>query len=145
MFGLFKKTAAPPAEYKQQAASAFNGVRVAAAQVSEHLGALTELFVLELQEYMQAQVKRMCLLAAACVLMGGAYLAAGALLTVLLQYWLGWPGALAVVLVLHLLTAWLLVALAGKYGRKPFVPSTVQELKNDWQCLELMIKTNSKS
>lgn len=144
MFGLFKKTTAPPAEYKQQAVAAFSGVRAAAAQVSEHLGALTELFAIELQQYMQAQVRRICLLAAACVLLAGAYLTACALASVLLHYWLGWPGALAVVLGLHLLIAWLLVVLAGRNGRQPFAPATVQELKNDWQCLELMIKSNSK-
>ncbi len=146
MFSLFKKApeVAPPAEYKRQAVEAFGGVKAAAAQVSEHLGALAELFAVELQEYMQAQTKRICLLAAACVLLGGAYLVACALLSVLLQYWLGWPGALAAVLGLHVLGAWVLVALARKYGSAKFAPATVQELKNDWQCLELMIKSNSK-
>lgn len=143
MFGLFNNKPAPPAEYKQQAMSAFEGVRAAAAQVSEHLGALSELFAAELQEYMQAQVRRICLLAAACVLLAGAYLVACALLSVVLQLWLGWIGALSLVLGLHLLGAFLLIRLAGKYGRMPFAPATIQELKNDKQCLALMIKPNA--
>lgn len=145
MFGLFKEKAAPPAEYKRQAISAFEGVRAAAAQVSEHVGALAELFVAELQEYMQAQVRRVCLLAAACFLLVGAYLVACALLSVVLQLWLGWVGSLCVVLGLHVIGALLLFVLAGKYGRKPFAPATIQELKNDKQCLALMIKPGSKS
>lgn len=145
MFGLFKNRTAAPADYKQQAVSAFEGVRAAAAQVSEHLGALSELFAAELQEYMRAQARRICLLAAACVLLAGAYLVACALLSVVLQLWLGWIGALGVVLGLHLLGAVLLIRLAGKYGRMPFAPATIQELKNDKQCLALMIKPDSKS
>lgn len=145
MFGLFTKKEAPPAEYKRQAAAAFEGVRTVAAQVSEHLGALAELFAAELQDYMQAQLRRICLFAAACVLLAGAYMLASALLCAVLQLWLGWIGALSAVLGLHLSGAVLLVWLAGKYGRKPFAPATIQELKNDKQCLALMMKAADKS
>ncbi len=145
MFGLFREKSASPAEYKRQALSAFEGVRTAAAQVSEHVGALAELFVAELHEYMQAQVRRVCLLAAACVLLAGAYLLGCALLCVVLQLWLGWIGSLGVVLGLHLLGALLLVRLAVKCGRKPFAPATIQELKNDKQCLTLMMKPSAKA
>lgn len=143
MFGLFNNKSAIPAEYKRQALSALAGVRAVAAQVSEHLGALSELFAAELQQYMQAQVRRMCLLAAACVLLAGAYLLACALLSVVLQLWLGWIGALSTVLGLHLLGALVLILLAGKYGRMPFAPATIQELKNDKQCLALIIKPDA--
>lgn len=145
MFGLFKEKAAAPAEYKRQAMSAFEGVRTAAAQVSEHVGALAELFVAELQEYMQAQVRRIVLLAAACLLLVGAYMVACALLSYALHLLVGWGGSLSIVLGLHVIGAWVLVILAGRYGRKPFAPATIQELKNDKQCLALMIKPDSKS
>lgn len=145
MFGLFKEKAAAPAEYKRQAMSAFEGVRTAAAQVSEHVGALAELFVAELQEYMQAQVRRIVLLAAACFLLVGAYMVACALISYALHLLVGWGGSLSIVLGLHVIGAWVLVILAGRYGRKPFAPATIQELKNDKQCLALMIKPDSKS
>lgn len=145
MFGLFKEKAAAPAEYKRQAMSAFEGVRTAAAQVSEHVGALAELFAAELQEYMQAQVRRVVLLAAACFLLVGTYMVACALLSYALHLLVGWGGSLSIVLGLHVIGAWVLVILAGKYGRKPFAPATIQELKNDKQCLALMIKPDSKS
>ncbi len=144
MFGLFGKKTTSPAEYKRQAVFAFAGARAAAAQVSEHLGALAELFAAELRDYMQAQVCRVCLLVAACMLLVGAYLIACALLCCVLQLWLGWIGSLSLVLGLHLLGFILLVWLAGKQGHKPFAPATIQELKNDKQCLALMINPDGK-
>lgn len=144
MFGLFKKTSPEPSECKRQAVAALAGVRAVAAQVSDHLGALAELFAVELQEYAGLQVRRACLLAAGCVLLAGAYLVGCALLCVVLEIWLGWIGALAAVLCLLLGSGVLLLKLARKYGRVPFAPATIQELKNDKQCLKLMIKPDSK-
>lgn len=144
MFSLFKKQQETPAEYKRQAGEAFAGVREAAAQVSEHLGALADLFAAELQVYMKQQVRRMCYLAAACVLLAGAYLVACALLSVALHYWLGWLGALGTVLGVHVMGAVILVMAASRCRTQGIAPQTMNELKNDWQCLELMFKTKAK-
>lgn len=110
----------------------------------EHTGALGALLSEEVKEYATHQVQRLLMAVVACVLLLGAYLLLCALSTVVLSAYVGLTCALGIVLFINLLVALVLLLGVKRMAGKQLAPATVQELKNDWQCLKLLCKENSK-
>lgn len=127
------------------ASSAATGTRTAVARTLEHAQALTELFQMELAEYLEFQRRRGAYMVLAVVLLLVSYLLSCALMVVLLAPHAGWAGALLLVLLVNVLGAVILLLRAVALGREPLAPATRDELKNDWQCLKLLLKGNAKS
>ena len=118
--------------------------RSVAQRTVEHTGALGALFSAEVKEYAAHQVQRLIMVVVACVLLLGAYLVLCATLAVVLSSWLGLAWSLGIVCAFNLIVALLLLYFAKRMGGKQLAPATAQELKNDWQCLKLLCKENSK-
>lgn len=127
------------------ASSAAAGTRTAFARTMDHAQALTELFQVELAEYLDFQRRRGAYMVMAVVLLLVSYLLACALVVVLLAPHTGWAGALLMVLSANVMGAVILLLRAMALGREPLAPATREELKNDWQCLKLLLKGNAKS
>ena len=143
MFSLFK-IKEQKAILRAESAAAVEQVRNVAQRTLEHTGALGELFSFEVKEYAQHQVKRVVMLVIACILMLGAYFVSCALLAVVLHFWLGLAWSLAVVCLLNVVVALLLLRCVKTMSGKRLAPATVEELKNDWQCLKLLIKGSNE-
>ena len=118
--------------------------RSAAQRVAEHTSALGVLFTEEVKEYSAHQLQRLVMLIVACVLLLGAYFVLCAAVAVLLSIWMHPALALGVVCFVNLLVAVVLLRKARSMGGKQLAPATVQELKNDWECLKLLCKESSK-
>lgn len=127
------------------ASSAASGTRTAVARGLEHAQALSELFQVELAEYLDFQRRRGAYMVLAVVLLLVSYLLSCALMVVLLAPHTGWAGALLLVLLVNVLGAVILLLRAMALGREPLAPATREELQNDWQCLKLLLKGNAKS
>lgn len=137
---IFTPAAAP----QQQAVSPVANLREAGRHVAEHADALAELLSVELREYAARQTLRMALIAAAALPACAAWLLLCSLATWLLQSQCGWGWAVAIVAVLNLVLAAALAVAARKCGVGEPAPLTCRELKNDWQCLKLLINGNKK-
>lgn len=149
MFTLLRQIfgAAPAGQNPQDAAppvSPLVKMREAGQQATEHLDALATLFSLELQEYAQRQTRRAALLACAVVPAVAAYLLLCALAVFLLQPLWGWVGALAALCLLNIVLAALALWAAQCCKPGEAAPLTRRELKNDWQCLKLLISSSKK-
>lgn len=143
MFSLFK-IKEQKAVLREEAAAVVQQARRVAQRTLEHTSALGELLSCEVREYVAHQVKRVVMVVVACVLLLGAYFVFCALLAVLLQMWLGLAWALGIVFALNVLVAvGLLLGVRAMRG-KALAPATVEELKNDWQCLKLLCKGNNE-
>jgi uncharacterized membrane protein YqjE len=129
---------------RSESAAVVQQACAAAERAAEHAGALGALLSAEVKEYDAHQVQRLVMALVAVVLLLGAYGGLCALLAVLLSCCMGKAGALAVVVVLNLLVALLLLWKVRAMAGKQLAPATVEELKNDWQCLKLLCKENSK-
>lgn len=129
----------------QQGQEAIAQARLTAQHTLDHLGALTELFTAELEDYSRKQVQRVTLLAAGLLLLAVAYLVLCALVGVLLAGPLGWPVALAIVLALNLLPAVALLCAARNVQPGELAPVTRQEIQKDVQCLKVLIEGKKKS
>lgn len=127
------------------ASSAATGTRTAVSRTLEHAQALSELFRLELAEYIDFQRRRGAYMVLAVVMLLVSYLLACALMVVLLAPHAGWAGALLLVLLVNVLGAVILLLRALALGREPLAPATREELQNDWKCLKLLLKGNEKS
>lgn len=127
------------------ASSAATGTRTAVSRTLEHAQALSELFRLELAEYIDFQRRRGAYMVLAVVMLLVSYLLACALMVVLLAPHAGWAGALLLVLLVNVLGAVILLLRALALGREPLAPATREELHNDWKCLKLLLKGNEKS
>lgn len=143
MFSLFKIKEQKDA-LRTEAVAAAQQVRAVAQRTLEHTSALGELFSAEVKEYAQHQVKRVAMVIIACVLLLGAYFVFCAVLAVVLGMWLGLAWSLGVVCLLNFALALLLLRRARAMGGKQLAPATVEELKNDWQCLKLLCKGNNE-
>lgn len=143
MLSLFKSKERSSA-LREESAAVVQQVCAVAERAAEHAGALGELLSAEVKEYAVHQVQRLVMAVVAIVLLLGAYVGVCALLAVLLSYCIGLAGALAVVVVLNLLIAALLLRKVRAMAGKQLAPATVEELKNDWKCLKLLCKENSK-
>ncbi|MBR5330796.1 MAG: phage holin family protein [Akkermansia sp.] len=143
MFSLFKIKEQKDA-LRTEAVAAAQQVRAVAQRTLEHTSALGELFSAEVKEYAQHQVKRVAMVIIACVLLLGAYFVFCAVLAVVLGMWLGLAWSLGVVCLLNFALALLLLLRVRAMGGKQLAPATVEELKNDWQCLKLLCKGNNE-
>lgn len=143
MFSLFKGKE-QKSLLKEEAVAVMQQARGVAQRAVEHTGALGTLFSEEVKEYAAHQVQRLIMAVLGGVLLLGAYFVLCALLAVLLAMCIGLAWALVVVFLLNLLVGiWLLMAVKRMAGKK-LAPATAQELRNDWQCLKLLCKENSK-
>ena len=143
MFSLFRIREQKSA-LREELAAVVQQARGVAQRTVEHTGALGLLLSAEVKEYAAHQVQRLVMAVLACVLLLGAYVAFCAVLTVLFSTWLGWLWALSVVCLLNLVVAVLLMMIVKSMGGKRLAPATVEELKNDWQCLKLLCKENKE-
>lgn len=143
MLSLFKNKE-QKSVLREEAVAVLQQARGVAQRAVEHTSALGALFSAEVKEYAVHQVQRLIMVVVACVLLLGAYFVLCATLAVVLSSWLGLAWALGCVCALNLVVALVLLGLVKRMGGKQLAPSTAQELKNDWQCLKLLCKENSK-
>ena len=143
MFSLFKSKERGSV-LREESAAVVRQACAVAQRAAEHAGALGALLSEEVKEYAVHQVQRLIMAVVAVVLLLGAYGGGCALLVVLLSYCIGLAWALAAVVFLNLLVAVLLLQQVRRMAGKKLAPATVEELKNDWQCLKLLCKENSR-
>jgi uncharacterized membrane protein YqjE len=143
MFALFKGKEQASA-LREESAAVVRQACAVAQRVAEHAGALGALFSEEVKEYAAHQVQRLVMSLVAAVLLLGAYGVLCALLAVALGCYIGMVGGLAVVAVLNLLIAMLLIRQVRRMAGRKLAPATMEEIRNDWQCLKLLFKENSK-
>ncbi|MBR5521920.1 MAG: phage holin family protein [Akkermansia sp.] len=130
---------------QQQGGTVLADVREALLQTSNHLEALVELFQVELKEYGEKQARRIAALVVGVFLLLCAYAVFCAFACVLLSSWLGWLWAVAVVCLINVLLGGVALWCGLKCKPGPVAPATMQELKDDVQCIRLMLKENKKS
>ncbi len=130
---------------QKQGGSVLANAREALLHTSEHLEAVLELFRLELREYGEKQVRRVVALVVGVFLLLCAYAIFCAFACVLLSSWLGWIWAVAVVCLVNALLGAVAIVVGLKCKPGPIAPATLQELKDDVQCIKLMLKGNTKS
>lgn len=133
------------AALQKQGEATLAGVRHAVLQATSHLEALLDLLCLELAEYGAHQAKRLLSLALGVVLLLCAYVLLCLFACVALSAWLGWLWAVGVVCLLNLLAGALALVVGVKCRPGPLAPATRQELKNDVQCIRLILREKSKS
>ena len=143
MFSLFRGKERTSV-LREESAAVVQQTCAVAQRAVEHASALGELLSEEVREYVAHQLQRFIMAAAAIVLLLGAYGVLCALIAVLLSYCIGMAGALAVVVAVNLLVAVLLLRKVRSMAGKQLAPATVEELKNDWQCLKLLCKGNNE-
>lgn len=133
------------ADMQEQGGKVVADVREAALHAASHASALVQLFRVELQEYGACQARRLLALVVGLLLLLVAYLAFCAALCVVLQGWLdSWLlAAGAVCLVNALLGVFLLLAAIWRKPG-PLAPATRQELKDDVQCLKILLRPESR-
>ncbi|MBQ1960419.1 MAG: phage holin family protein [Akkermansia sp.] len=130
---------------QKQGGSVLSDARESLLQASEHIEAVLELFRLELREYGEKQVRRVVALVVGVFLLLCAYAVFCAFACVLLSTWLGWTWAVAVVCLVNALLGVVAIVVGLKNKPGAIAPATMQELKDDVQCLKLMLKGNTKS
>lgn len=143
MFSLFKSKS-QQATLRGEAVAVMQQARGVAQRAVEHTSALGALLSVELKEYAAHQIQRLVMVVVACVLLLGGYGLLCALLAVLLAPCIGLSWAIGAVLLLNLAGAVILLLRVKKMAGKQLAPATVEELKNDWQCLKLLCKENNK-
>ncbi len=143
MFSLFK-IKEQKAVLREETAAVVQQARSVAQRTLEHTGALGELLSEEIKEYTVHQVKRVIMAVVACVLLLGAYFTFCAFLVAVLTLWLDIVWSLGIVSLLNVLVAVWLLRRFRAMGGKRLAPATVEELKNDWQCLKLLCKGNNE-
>ena len=143
MFSLFKGKG-QKSQLREEAVAAIQQAKGVAQRAVEHTGALGALLSEEIKEYTAHQLQRLVMVVLACVLLLGAYFVFCALSAVVLSAFVGLTWALVIVFLLNVFTALALLLRVKKMAGKQLAPATVQELKNDWQCLKLLYKENSK-
>lgn len=143
MMSLFKSKE-QKSVLREEAVAVLQQARSMAQRTVEHTSALGALLSAEVKEYAVHQAQRLIMAIVACVLLLGAYFMLCATLAVVLSMWLGLAWALGCVCALNLVVALVLLGLVKRMGGKQLAPATAQELKNDWQCLKLLCKENSK-
>lgn len=143
MFSLFKEKNKRTLLCEEALASIQQAKQVARRAV-EHTGALGTLLSEEVKEYAAHQLQRFVMVLVACVLLLGSYFVLCALVTVVLSTFIGLTWSLVAVFLINVLLSLVLLVRVKKMAGKQLAPATVQELKNDWQCLKLLCKENSK-
>lgn len=130
---------------QKQGGTVLADVREALLQTSEHVEAVVELFRLELKEYGERQARRIVALIVGVFLLLCAYAVFCAFACVLLSMWLSWPWAVAIVCLLNALLGGAAIVAGLRCKPGAMAPATMQEIKDDVQCIKLMLKGNTKS
>lgn len=116
-------------------------VKTAASSVLSHIGSLLALLKVELAEYGVQQAKRLVLIIVACVLLLFAYAFACVCVCFALYAWLGsWLYSTGIVLLLNAVPGFSLLCVALRAKPAPLAECTRQELKNDLECLRILLK-----
>lgn len=126
--------------FRKRSEAARIDARDVCAQIQNHLTALAELFALELQQYLKIQTIRTLLCLAAAFMFCVAYLALWAFAAALLAPLIGWVWAAGICCAANLLIAVALLLIASSIKPGAVVPDTVKEVKNDLQCLHLLLQ-----
>lgn len=125
---------------REQGKSALSGLRDTLIHVVAHIRALTALFGVELQEYTARQTRRLIALVLGIFLLVCGYLTFCALLCALIGSYIGILWGMAIVCAAHFLAAGILILLAINRKPGPLAPAARQELKNDLQCLQILLE-----
>lgn len=142
-FGWFG-VAGALALFRKRSEAACSDAREVCAHVQEHLTALAELFSLELSHYLRVQTIRTLLYLAAGFVLCVAYLVFWAFVITLLSSLTGWVWATAISCALNLLAAFILFRAAGAIKPGAVAPDTLKEVKNDLQCLRLLLQNKQE-
>lgn len=126
--------------FRKRSEAARADARDVCAHIQEHLIALAGLFALELQQYLKVQTVRALLCLAAGFVSCVAYLALWAFAAVLLAPLTGWAWATGICCAANLLVALVLLLIASSIRPGAVAPDTVKEVKNDLQCLQLLLQ-----
>ena len=131
---------------QQQGGELLGGVKDTASHAFSHIGALLQLLVVELQQYGAHQLRRAIAVVAGAFLLVVGYLLLCVFACVAAHMWLGsWLLATGLVCLLHLIVGFVVLLVGIKSSAGPVAPATREELKNDWQCIRLLLsKENSK-
>lgn len=137
----------PLASLQEQGGELLGGVKEAAAGTASHVGALWQLFCMELREYAAHQTRRVVAVAVGGFLLFFAYALLCAFACVAAEMWLGsWPWATGLVCGVHFVAGFIFLLSGLRSSAGPVAPATRQELQNDWQCIKLLFsKENSNS
>lgn len=121
-------------------------VRAVARQAATHLKSLSELLRLELEEYFAQQMKRVAFFAVAGAMLLIAYLCLCAFCCVVLAEWWGsWMWATGAVFLFNFLVG-LIALICGRSCKPgPLAAATREELRNDMQCLKILLKCEKES
>ncbi len=135
------------ASLQEQGGELLGGVKGVANRAFAHIGALLQLLQVELQQYVGHQVRRLVLMVTGALLLLIGYLVFCAFACVGMHALLGsWLYATGVVSLAHLLVGLVVLLIGVKSSAGAVAPATRQELKNDWQCIKLLVsKENNKS
>lgn len=130
---------------QEQGGELLSEIRNAAAYAKSHAGSLLSLFRLDLAEYMAQQRRRVVMFAAAGIAFLVGYLLLCVLAVLALQLVLGsWLWAVAAVFAFNVLVGiWMLVK-AWRAKPAPLAAATRAELKNDLECLKILLSKENK-
>ncbi len=130
---------------QEQGGDLVDDVRKAARYTASHARSLLALLKVELAEYVAQQSRRAVLFAAAGVMLLFAYALLCVWLCVVLNMWLAsWAVSVAVVLLLNAVPGLILAMMALRAKPAPLAEATRQELKNDLECLRILL-SNEKT
>ena len=132
---------------QEQGGGLVGDVRQAASQAVSHVSSLLTLFKIELAEYVSQQSRRVALFVAAAVLLLTSYALLSAFACVALNMWLeSWLWAVGIVLLVNALAGVIILLAALRAKPAPLAEVTRQELKNDLECLKILLsEENTKS
>lgn len=131
---------------QEQGGELLSEIRKAARNVKSHAGSLLSLFRLDLSEYVAQQLRRVVMFVAAGIAFFVGYLLLCVLAVLLLQHVVAsWLWAVAAVFAFNVLVGiWMLVkALRAKPA--PLAAATRAELKNDLECLKILLSKENKN
>lgn len=130
---------------QEQGGDLVDDVRKAARYTASHARSLLALLKVELAEYVAQQSRRAVLFAAAGVMLLFAYALLCVWLCVVLNMWLAsWAVSVAIVLLLNAVPGLILAMMALRAKPAPLAEATRRELKNDLECLRILL-SNEKT
>lgn len=128
------------ATLQEQGGDLVDDVRKAARYTASHARSLLALLKVELAEYVAQQSRRAVLFAAAGVMLLFAYALLCVWLCVVLNMWLAsWAVSVAIVLLLNAVPGLILAMMALRAKPAPLAEATRRELKNDLECLRILL------
>ncbi len=130
---------------QEQGGELLSEIRNAAAHVKSHAGSLLSLFCLDLAEYIAQQRRRVVMFIAAGIafLVGYLLLCVWAVLA-LQPVFASWLWAVAVVFAFNVLVGILMLVKACRAKPAPLAAATKAELKNDLECLKILLSKENK-